>query len=263
MTKRAHLKFAGLQRRTIAAYRIALERFLAFAVKHRTNLRSIPHLDDTLTEYFNCMRQEGEPVSAAGHTLSGIKRFIPELKLQLPISSQFFRSWQRCRRPLRAVPFSWEMPQAMAAIAWRQGSPATALMLYIGFNCFLRTAEMLALQLCHLLPHRSKSEVAVIIPCSKTSNGNLQVLLGKDYNIRRLARRLKADKPNTAFLWAGQATSFRRVWCRILVRLDFREDDDSPYGVRRGGAAWLFLETSSLDATLAHGRWAIAKVARQ
>ena len=34
------------------------------------------------------------------------------------------------------------------------------------------------------------------------------------------------------------------------------------YGARRGGATWYFLETSSLDATLARGRWATSKTAR-
>ena len=55
-------------------------------------------------------------MSAAGHTLSGIKRFIPELKLQLPVSTQYFRNWQRCHKPVKAFPVSWELLQAMAAL---------------------------------------------------------------------------------------------------------------------------------------------------
>lgn len=262
MTKRTHLRFAGLQQRSLAAYRLALDRFLAFASEHRASLASPRKLDMALAEYLNCMYQEGEAVSAAGRTFSGIKRFIPELKLLLPAATQYFRNWQRCHRPLRAVPLSWELLQAMAAICWDQGSPSTALLLYVGFNCFLRTAEMLALQFCHLPPRHTKAEVAVVIPFSKTSNGNAQVLLVKDVNIWRLTTFLKRSHSSTALLWAGTAAMFRNVWRQVLLCLDFRPDDYSPYGIRRGGATWYFLETASLDATLARGRWAVSKTAR-
>lgn len=87
MIRKTHLRFAGLQRRSIAAYRIGLERFLAFISKRRISVRSSRHLDENLAEYLNCMYQEGEPVSAAD-TLSGIKHFIPELKMKLPCASQ-------------------------------------------------------------------------------------------------------------------------------------------------------------------------------
>ena len=262
MTRHTHLRVAGLQRRSLSAYKLALERFLAFAHRSEFELVDATDLDYVLAEYFNCMYQEGEPVSAAGHTLSGIKRFIPELRIQLPTASQYFRNWQRCHRPLRAVPISWELLQAMAAICWDQGSKPVALPLYIGFNCFLRTSEMLALQFCHLLPHHTKPEVAVVIPFSKTSHGNAEVLLVKDERLWRLTHALKAKKGITAPLWAGTPGLFRSTWARLLECLEFRPDDYTPYGVRRGGATWYFLETASLDATLARGRWATSKTAR-
>ena len=263
MTKRVHLKFAGLQRRTISAYHLALQRFLAFVKEKPCHLRSTKDLDAALAEYLNCMFQEGEPVSAAGHALSGIKRFLPDVRLKLSISSQYLRNWQRCHRPVRAVPISWELLQALASIAWSQGAPNVALLLYIGFNCFLRTAEMLSLQFCHLMPHARKPEVAVVIPFAKTSNGNAQVLLVHDYNIWLLSKALLTKEPSTALLWAGTPHQFRKLWASLLSVLDFACDDYSPYGVRRGGATWYFLETGSLDATLARGRWAISKVAKQ
>jgi hypothetical protein len=262
MTPHTHLRFAGLQRRSLSAYKLALERFLAFAHRSEYDVIDATDLDYTLAEYFNCMYQEGEPVSAAGHTLSGIKRFIPELRIQLPTASQYFRNWQRSHRPLRAVPIGWELLQAiMAAMCWDQGSVETALLLYVGLNCFLRTSEMLALQFCHLLPHHTKAELAVVKPFSKTSNGNAEILLVKDDHIWRLACYLKRRRTLTAPLWAGSRTT----WARLLECFNFRPDDYTPYmtyGARRGGATWYFLETSSLDATLARGRWATSKTAR-
>ena len=74
--------------------------FLAFAHKSNFDFIDASDLDYTLAEYLNCMHQEGEPVSAAGHALSGIKRFIRELRIQLPTASQYSRNLQRGHRPL-------------------------------------------------------------------------------------------------------------------------------------------------------------------
>ena len=113
-----------------------------------------------------------------------------------------------------------------------------------------------------MLPHHSKSEVAVVSPFSKTSNGNAQVLLVKDTNIWKLAKHLKRAYASTAHLWVGTSAMFRNTWRQLLSCLDFDPEDYSPYGVRRGGATWYFLETNSLDATVARGRWAVTKTAR-
>ena len=158
-----------------------------------------------------CIKKESriEPVPAAGHTLSGIKRFISELRTQLPTASQYFRNWQRSDRPLRAVPISWELLQAVAAICWNQGSMETALLLYAGFNCFLRTSEM--------FPQHTKAELAVAIPFSKTSTGDAQVLLVKDDHIWRLAGTLKRRRALTAPLWVGSPNLFRSTWAPLAT----------------------------------------------
>ena len=92
MNRKRSLRFAGLHPRTLRAYRQALDRFLKF-VKKRTRL----------AEFIDLSYQEGEPLSYAGHLLSAMKRFHPELRLELPRSSQYFRNWQRCYTPPRGL----------------------------------------------------------------------------------------------------------------------------------------------------------------
>ena len=70
-------------------------------------LSSAKRLDEELSELIEVSYQEGDPVSYAGHLLSAVKRFHPELKMKLPVSSQLFRDWQRCYIPSRAVPAAW------------------------------------------------------------------------------------------------------------------------------------------------------------
>ena len=258
-----HIKFAGLRRRTLRSYGMALERFLHFVDSEGLEVKTTKQLDHLLGEYLNTMFWDGDSVSAGGHVLSGIKRFYPQLKLKLPTASQYFRNWQRIHRPERAIPVSWSLVKAMSGICLTLGYPSVALMLLVAFTCFLRTSEMLSLQCLHLLVHATRPEVTVIVPFAKTSNGNPQVLQFVDEHLWNLARAVKANKDPADFLWVGSPTNFRNFWRSLLGLLDFALDDYTPYGIRRGGATWFFLETGSMDATLARGRWSAAKTARQ
>ena len=94
-------------------------------------------------------------MSYSGHLLSALKRFHPALRLELPIASQYFRNWQRCYVPSRALPAHWELVEAMMGLAHAQGFHEFALLLALGFNAMLRTSEMLSLTHQHLVPPSS------------------------------------------------------------------------------------------------------------
>ena len=171
-----HLRFAGLQRRTIRAYRMALDRFYAFARAEHLPLKTSVQLDFAVSEYMNALFQEGDSLAQAGHLLSGLKRFCPEYRLSLPTATQYYKNWKRIHRPQRAVPIHWELLQALAGACLLMDYPSVALMFYVGFFCFLRTSEMLSLQMFHLMYHSHRPQITVVIPFAKTSNGNAQVL---------------------------------------------------------------------------------------
>ena len=257
-----HLRFAGLQQRTLRAYRLSIDRFLVFSKIHRLPLRTSSQLDYAVAEFINSLYQEGDSLAQAGHLLSGLKRFYPSMRLQLPTASQFFRNWQRIHRPERAVPISWDLLQAMAALCLELGSPHVALMLYVGFFCFLRTSEMLSLQMLHLIPDSRSHRITVIIPFAKTSVGNPQVVLFHDHRIHQLLLTVQQARARQSFLWPSSPGRFRFLWHRLLEAFEFGPDDYSPYSIRRGGATWHFLRTSSMDATLQLGRWTCNRTAR-
>lgn len=79
----------------------------------------------------------------------------------------------------------------------------------------------------------------------------------------RLATTLLASLPREQFLWTLSQGSFRQFWYSCLAIIGFNPGDYSPYGIRRGGATWFFLETASMDATLHRGRWSSNRTAKQ
>eukprot|EP00435_Cladocopium_sp_Y103_P065153 s738_g27.t1 len=249
--------------RTLRAYRLGLDRFLLFAKIEKLPLKNQKHLDFAVGEYLNALYQEGDSLAQAGHLLSGLKRFHPSWRFKLPIATQFFKNWQKIHHPERAVPISWELLLAMAAACVTQGYPGVSLMLLLGFVCFLRTSEMLSLQCLHIIPHRDGHHLTLIVPFAKTSSGNPQVLSCSDPRVWSLAKQVIEANSPTTFLWPSTPGAFRRFWVAILALFNFEPTDYSPYGIRRGGATWFFLETASMDATLQRGRWSCGRTARQ
>ena len=252
----SHLRFAGLQRRTLRA-------FLLYTRVERLPLRTQTQLDFAVGEYLNALFQEGESIAQGGHLLSGLKRFFPSLRFKLPIASQFYKNWQRIHHPERAVPISWDLLLALAGVTLAQGNKAVSLMLLVGFMCFLRTSEMLSLQALHLLPHQDQRRITVIVPFAKTSNGNPQVVTCSDPRVWKLAVAVLDDVRPSATLWPSTPGAFRQFWKALLDVFGFEASDYSPYGIRRGGATWFFIETSSMDATLQRGRWTCGRTAKQ
>eukprot|EP00438_Fugacium_kawagutii_P005826 Skav231210 [mRNA] locus=scaffold2958:85828:91822:- [translate_table: standard] len=246
-----------------AKHEMSVERFLAFTSHECLPLRTAKHLDYAVGEYLNMLYQEGDSLAQGGHLLSGLKRFKPQWRAILPSATQYYKNWQKIHRPERAVPISWDLLQALAGLCFTLQRPTVALMFYVGFFCFLRTSEMLSLQCFHLAVHPSRPQVTVIVPFAKTSNGNPQVLVFEDEKVWRLARHLLRTLPKEAYLWCLTQGSFRQFWYQALAIIGFGPNDYSPYGIRRGGATWFFLETASMDATLHRGRWSSNKTAKQ
>ena len=261
MRRRNSLRFVGLHQRTLRAYRQALDRFLQYLRRKKLPLRSPEKLDAILADFLDQNYQEGEAMSYSGHLLSAIKRFHPQLRLQLPISSQYFRNWQRCYVPVRAVPASFDLVEAMMGVAFHRSEPILALLFALAFNALLRTSEALSLTHKHVVFHPGGMHLSVIIPGSKTSQGNPQVVLVTDYQLVSLARSL-VDPRSSQLLWGHGAHLFRKHFAAILQRLGFGPHDYSPYSLRRGGTTWYFQSTLSLDSTVARGRWACSKTAK-
>lgn len=221
----SHLRFAGLQRRTLRAYRLAVDRFLTYVRIHSLSLRNQAKLDLAISEFINAMYQEGDSLAQAGHLLSGLKRFCPGLRLTRPVSSQYFRNWQRIHRPVRAIPISWDLLQAMSAMCLTLGHRRVALLLYVSFFCFLRTSEMMSLQCMHLIPDRRSSRVTVIIPFAKTSEGNPQVLVLQDQRVHALTVTVLSACEKEDFLWPSSPSQFRLFWIRLVEAVGFSADD--------------------------------------
>ena len=154
-------------------------------------------------------------MSYSGHLLSALKRFHPSLRLELPVASQYFRNRQRCYVPSRAVPAHWELVEAMMGLSHVQGYREFALLVAIGFNATLRTSEMLSLSHQHIVLHRQGRGMSIIIPGSKTSQGNPQVILVLDESLIAYAASL-IQPQEKGLIWSEGPRQFRQLFAKLL-----------------------------------------------
>ena len=109
--------------------------------------------------------------------------------------------------------------------------------------------------------HPKGNGLSIILPGSKTSQGNPQVLLVTDPQLVRLVRRWLHPR-SEEMLWPKGPHLFRQAFSMFLEYLGFAASDYTPYCLRRGGATWHFQATLSLDCTVTRGRWSCTKTAR-
>jgi len=261
MKPKRSLRYAGLHPRTLRAYRAAIDRFLKFVNKKHLKISKPRQLDRQIAEFIDVSFQEGEPLSYSGHLLSAVTRFHPQLRLVLPQSSQFLRNWQRCYVPQRALPASWALVEALMGFAFERGESNLGLLLGLGFCCLLRTSEILAITHHHVVFHPRNTGLSVILPGSKTSQGNPQVLFVEDPQLVAMARAI-ISPTSKRLLWTQGAHAFRAWFSRLLEDAGFGPSDYTPYALRRGGATWWFQHTLSIDSVVARGRWACPRTAK-
>ena len=103
--------------------------FLAYANKQSVQIMRSSQLDRSLSEFLDQSFQEGEPISYAGHLLSALKRFHPSLKFKLPEATQFYKNWSKSYHPVRTIPASWELTEALMGVALTSNKPNLGLLI--------------------------------------------------------------------------------------------------------------------------------------
>ena len=161
-------------------------------------------------------------------------------------------------------------PQVLLALAWffiRSGSIGGAVMLLVGYDCFLRTGEMLSLVL-NDLTFAADGTGVVRLGHTKTArrHGAFEASTINDPMCGRLFRAYQRSLPRDFhqdhFLYLPRPNQFYKLFERGIKWLGLEQFGFKPYSVRRGGATSFFRATRNMEATLDRGRWSSTRVAR-
>eukprot|EP00435_Cladocopium_sp_Y103_P054971 s63_g18.t1 len=263
MTRAKHLKTAGISKRTLGIYKREVSLFFKFLDQMNLRLpRSYARLDQLLADYINHLYQDDETLTKAGWVLSAMKRLYPRVRRELPIAQQWYNNWCREHTPRRATPITWEIIQGFVGVCIRLRWYRLAIVLLVGFVFFLRTAEVLALDVSDILCSEVDGSVVIRIGTSKTSPGAQQSLAHFDLQLVSLLRMLLQRCSRSQELWPYSSSHFRNSFLALVTFFELQSLQLAPYSLRRGGATFFYTKTNCLDPVMIRGRWKDAATAR-
>jgi hypothetical protein len=145
--KAKHLKFKGISVRARSAYCKAIGTFFEYLASEGLELPdNLEEADTVVSEYINVMWSEGESYGYAGHLLSGLGRFIPILRKNLPTARQYYGNWNAGVLRRQARPFTVRIIRGLVGLCVSIDRLDLAWCIYAGFLCLLRTAEVVQLR---------------------------------------------------------------------------------------------------------------------
>eukprot|EP00438_Fugacium_kawagutii_P014155 Skav213268 [mRNA] locus=scaffold2944:31681:35312:+ [translate_table: standard] len=267
--QRERRKLGALRHQVVAAkteerYIACFENFLKFhRLQKSFTLPSFEAFDDMVAEYIESLWDQGEPKSCANYTLAALQFYRPQLKHHLPWSWKLVKVWNTLELPQRATPLSPELLMALSGQALRWHQPTFAWLLVIGFTLFLRTGELLSIQVKDVVITHAGG--VLYLPPSKGGKRNLlpleRVEICEKSTIHAFNQLLRNKSPGD-YLWDQSRGQFMSLWHSIIDSLKLDGLQYFPYSLRRGGATSAYKAGSSLDQLVSRGRWAHVQTAR-
>lgn len=119
---------------------------LPFPVSHKD-------LDLRVSELLEPVWLDDKPLTHAGRLMSGLKRFVPQLRWRLPRAKQYFSNWQSIHVTGQAARFPPAVIMAYAGLAVATKQYSLAALLLVGYLAFLRTGEIVSLTASKVAVH--------------------------------------------------------------------------------------------------------------
>ena len=264
-TRRGHVKYAGLQLSTIRKYNLAIKRFFVWLDSaEKTVPVSLEDLDEAVGEYINHLYQDDLPVGWASDVVCGFKRFYPKCRKSLQISAGYLRNWNKSVSRTQALPLTSDILMSLVVVSLLKGETRLALAFLFGFTCLLRTGEIVSLTPRQLTFLGGGTQLHIALPDSKGAKrlGRPEsVILKQPHIVQFIAKAVEKMHPSE-LIYRGTHASLGRDLTRISLSFGLSHRNLTPYGLRRGGATWLFKESLSYDSAQSVGRWSEAKTSK-
>ena len=255
------LQFAGLKPRTVQSYRRAIRNFFRHLDDEELPVpENSKRLDQCVSLYLEHMWQDDQPITYAGHLMSGLKRFLPELRWRLPRAKQYYANWQSTHVTKQANPFPPVVVMAYAGLAVATRQVSLAALLLVSFLAFLRTGELVSLAATKVAVNTALGRILVALPSTKTSRQREQTVCVEDHLVAKLVAYVL--RQGCQVFWEESAASFRSTLKQFAAFFKLEEFAFSAYSLRRGGASHAFTMGTSFDELLVRGRWQSARTAR-
>ena len=250
---------------TLLRYNKALIALFDFsAMTYQRKPQNNYELDLFMCAFIENLWESGDPRQIALDVVSGMAHHLEHVRSSMRGARRLYTAWGKKELPARALPLSPHHIHAFVAYwALVQKNARFAVILWLAFDCFLRTVEF---------SNVTKSDLVLDLPRGR---GVLRLRVGKTVS------RLGADEGLiienrsliqmlavvTRPLAAGDRilpfsdSLMRRNFAETCRHFELDPDDFKPYSLRRGGATAYYRALSDMPRTVLRGRWGDARTA--
>ena len=137
-----------------------------------------------------------------------------------------------------------------------------SLCILLGFSFYLRSMEMLTLELDDVVVDLRRTAVFLRLKHSKTSRGRQQSLVFHNAFLAKIVLAAKNRLGSQGMVWTFGPGCFRRSFEAMVQCLELQSFGFSLYSLRRGGATYAYVRSHNLDQVAIRGRWKDHRTAR-
>eukprot|EP00438_Fugacium_kawagutii_P023130 Skav208787 [mRNA] locus=scaffold931:260209:264566:- [translate_table: standard] len=230
------------------------------------NIASMEDLDETVADWIEVQFRKGSPINTVADGLSGLHYFLPFTRRKLPTAWKLFSIWRKVEVPSRAPPLTSDLVWAMTSRCIQQDQLSLGALLCLGFHCFLRTGELLAIRPMDLVIGVKTGVLRLPVSKGGSRNNIQESVTIEDPVVLLILKELlhvkRAQQLMRVPIWSASGSSFRIHFARLLTFFKVEHLQFRCYSLRRGGATAFFKATGSMERTLIRGRWQSIAVAR-
>ena len=257
------LKYRGIVQKTRKRYEAQLKIFFDYLTTFDLKIpKTWRKFDRLVSNYIDFMFQEETPVGYAGDLLSGLARWIPGSRSNLPTARLWFRNWIRETVRMRALPIPQFVLNGIAGLALAMKRLDLAALLPLAFICMLRTSEIYSLRKSDVAFNPTSRSAIVALRQTKTSGPNTEECVVHDPLVVQALKLLCNGIGKDELLYSRPARCLGEDLKWLCSLVGFSHSRLTPYSLRRGGATWHMHTFGSLSTTALLGRWRHEKTAK-
>ena len=251
------LKDLIIARHTLDRYSRAVREFFHWTLRKDIDISCETAIRDAAVRFLEECWADGDPLSLAGDTLSGISHFLPDMKPALKDAWRYYRAWRNKEIPTRAPPLLEFIVEAMAHYAFSCGNDQLAFIFLLSFVLFLRPSEALGIRALDISFEKDCQSMVINLGYTKAGQrkGQKEIVTCRNPQLCILAKMIVKDLAPGDYIYQKVMYNYRSEFYRVLKNIGLDELNFKPYSLRRGGATAAFRKGASWERIAETGRW--------
>lgn len=263
-----YVKLMGmaLAPKTLLKYSQALDLFLDFCKVRNYKATNERDVDRYMTLYLQHLYDSGQSFHLGACAVFGLQHKVPWMAHHLNGSKLALKGWHRSSPSVSHPPLTWELTCLLSIWMAVRGEFDAALMMLVGFDCYLRIGELMNLTVQDVAmandPRIGAAYRGVLLRLGKTKTGNNQTVTVESNDVAYLLQRhVRGRKSNEKVFTIG-LSRFYSLMRQACDAFGLGEHGYTPHSLRHGGATRHFLQGKPIADIQFRGRWSEAKSVR-